>query len=62
VFHELHGALGQLLVVEGEVDMVRPRLSTTALLLRQTVTVEPDDPVLKVFLERKERLGTHCRQ
>jgi hypothetical protein len=47
VFHELHGALGQLLVVEGEVDMVRPGLSTTAMLLRQTAMVEPDDPTTR---------------
>jgi hypothetical protein len=38
------GPWGQLLVVEGEADVVRSGLPTTALLLRQMATAKPDDP------------------
>jgi hypothetical protein len=41
---ELHGTLGQLLVVEGEADEAPLRLSTTAQLLRWMTMEEIDDP------------------
>jgi hypothetical protein len=55
------GPWGQLLVVEGEADVVRSGLSTTALLLRHMVTAKPDDPATGIGGKRV-RLVCHLQE